>query len=74
LVSNAFWGSYKVFSSGEICAGMVGMEGKHNYLELNSEPAKSTFCDELRERTKKTLVQIYNFLALNGGKFFKLMK
>jgi len=46
-------------SSGEICAGMVGLQGKLNYLGLISSPAKSTFGDGLRERTNELFQDFY---------------
>ncbi|MBK8519264.1 MAG: hypothetical protein IPL55_24145 [Saprospiraceae bacterium] len=37
-------------SMGEICDGMMGMQGKLNHLGLKSSPARSTAGDGLRER------------------------
>lgn len=37
-------------SMGEICDGMLAMQGKLNYLGLEKSPAKSTAGDGLRER------------------------
>ena len=35
---------------GEICDGMMAMQGKLNHLGLEKSPAKSTAGDGLRER------------------------
>ena len=64
LVSMLFGVFSRCDSSGEICAGMLGLQGKLNYLGLESSPAKSTFGDGLRDRSNE-LFQDFYFELLN---------
>ncbi len=50
-------------SMGEICDGMLGMQGKLNHLGLERSPAKSTAGDGLRERDNEFFRELY-FLLL----------
>lgn len=50
-------------SMGEICDGMLAMQGKLNHLGLDKSPAKSTAGDGLRERDEKFFQEFY-FLLL----------
>lgn len=50
-------------SMGEICDGMLAMQGKLNHLGLSSSPAKSTATDGLRERDNEFFKEFY-FLLL----------
>jgi hypothetical protein len=51
-------------SMGEICDGMLAMQGKLNHLGLDKSPAKSTAGDGLRERDENFFQEFY-FLLLN---------
>jgi len=51
-------------SMGEICDGMMGLQGKLNHLGLDSSPAKSTAADGLRERDNEFFKEFY-FLLLD---------
>lgn len=46
-------------SMGEICDGMMGLQGKLNHLGLESSPAKSTAGDGLRERDNVFFEKLY---------------
>lgn len=46
-------------SMGEICDGMMGMQGKLNHLGLKSSPARSTAGDGLRERDNVFFEKLY---------------
>ena len=46
-------------SMGEICDGMMGMQGKLNHLGLTSSPAKSTAGDGLRNRDNEFFRELY---------------
>ncbi len=46
-------------STGEICAGMQGLQGKLSYFGLDSSPAKSTFGDGLRDRKNELFKDFY---------------
>jgi hypothetical protein len=50
-------------SMGEICDGMLAMQGKLNHLGLDKSPAKSTAGDGLRERDNEFFKDFY-FLLL----------
>lgn len=50
-------------SMGEVCDGMLAMEGKLNHLGLQKAPAKSTAGDGLRERNNE-FFKAYYFLLL----------
>ena len=50
-------------SMGEICDGMLAMQGKLNHLGLNYSPAKSTASVGLRERYNDFFKELY-FLLL----------
>ena len=47
-------------SMGEICDGMMAMQGKLNHLGLEKSPAKSTAGDGLRERDNDFFKDFYN--------------
>jgi hypothetical protein len=49
-------------SMGEICDGMLAMDGKLNHLGLESSPAKSTAGDGLRERNNEFFKDFYFLL------------
>ena len=46
-------------SMGEVCDGMQAMQGKLNYLGMESSPAKSTAGDGLRSRTNELFKEFY---------------
>jgi len=46
-------------SMGEVCDGMQAMQGKLNYLGMESSPAKSTAGDGLRNRTNELFKEFY---------------
>lgn len=46
-------------SMGEICDGMMSMQGKLNHLGLSSSPAKSTAGDGLRNRDNEFFQELY---------------
>ena len=50
LVTMLFGVFSRCDSMGEICDGMLAMQGKLNHLGLDKSPAKSTTSDGLRER------------------------
>ena len=54
-------------SMGEVCDGMMGLQGKLNHLGLQHAPARSTAGDGLRERDNEFFKEFY-FLLL---KFFQ---
>lgn len=54
-------------SMGEICDGMLAMQGKLNHLGLDKSPAKSTAGDGLRERDNDFFKEFY-FLLLKHFK------
>ena len=49
-------------STGEICDGMLAMQGKLNHLGLSSSPAKSTVGDGLRDRNNEFFKEFYFLL------------
>lgn len=49
-------------SMGEICDGMLTLQGKLNHLGLNSSPAKSTAGDGLTERDNEFFKEFYFLL------------
>ena len=49
-------------SMGEICDGMLALDGKLNHLGLESTPAKSTAGDGLRERDNEFFKEFYFLL------------
>ena len=49
-------------SMGEICDGMLGLNGKLNHLGLDNSPAKSTAGDGLRERDNNLFKDFYFIL------------
>ena len=52
---------------GEICDGMLAIQGKLNHLGLSASPAKSTAGDGLRERDNDFYKEFY-FLLLKHFK------
>jgi hypothetical protein len=50
-------------SMGEVCEGMRALEGKLNYLGMDSSPAKSTAGDALRDRSNE-LFRLYYFALI----------
>ena len=63
LVTMLFGVLSRCDSMGEICDGMLAMQGKLNHLGLNYSPAKSTAGDGLRERGNDFFKEFY-FLLL----------
>ena len=63
LVTMLFGVFSRCDSMGEICDGMLAMQGKLNHLGLNCSPAKSTAGDGLRERGNDFFKEFY-FLLL----------
>lgn len=63
LVSMLFGVFSRCDSMGEICDGMLAMQGKLNHLGLDRSPAKSTAGDGLRERDNEFFKELY-FLLL----------
>ena len=63
LVTMLFGVFSRCDSMGEICDGMLAMQGKLNHLGLSSSPAKSTAGDGLRERDNEFFKDFY-FLLL----------
>jgi Transposase DDE domain/Domain of unknown function (DUF4372) len=63
LVTMLFGVFSRCDSMGEICDGMLAMQGKLNHLGLDKSPAKSTAGDGLRERDEKFFQEFY-FLLL----------
>lgn len=61
-------------SSGEICAGMQGLQGKLNYLGLDSAPAKSTFGDGLRNRDNEVFKDFYFTLINHFSDFLSVSR
>lgn len=49
-------------SMGEICDGMMALQGKLNHLGLDASPAKSTASDGLRERDNEFFKEFYFML------------
>lgn len=62
LVTMLFGVFSRCDSMGEICDGMLAMQGKLNHLGLNSSPAKSTAGDGLRERDNEFFKDFYFML------------
>ena len=67
LVTMLFGVFSRCDSMGEVCDGMLAMQGKLNHLGLNSSPAKSTAGDGLRERDNNFFKDFY-FLLLEHFK------
>lgn len=67
LVTMLFGVLSRCDSMGEVCDGMLAMQGKLNHLGLNSSPAKSTAGDGLRERDNNFFKDFY-FLLLEHFK------
>jgi hypothetical protein len=63
LVTMLFGVFSRCDSTGEICDGMLAMQGKLNHLGFNSSPAKSTVGDGLRDRDNDFFKEFY-FLLL----------
>jgi hypothetical protein len=63
LVTMLFGVFNRCDSMGEICDGMLAMQGKLNHLGLDKSPAKSTASDGLRERDNEFFKDFY-FLLL----------
>ncbi len=63
LVTMLFGVFSRCDSMGEICDGMLAMQGKLNHLGLHNSPAKSTAGDGLRERDNEFFKDFY-FLLL----------
>ncbi len=63
LVTMLFGVFSRCDSMGEICDGMLAMQGKLNHLGLSSSPAKSTAGDGLREKDNEFFKDFY-FLLL----------
>jgi hypothetical protein len=63
LVTMLFGVFSRCDSMGEICDGMLAMQGKLNHLGLGASPAKSTAGDGLRERDNDFFKEFY-FLLL----------
>jgi len=63
LVTMLFGVFSRCDSMGEICDGMLAMQGKLNHLGLDKSPAKSTAGDGLRERDNEFFKDFY-FLLL----------
>lgn len=61
-------------SSGEICAGMLGLQGKLSYLGLESAPAKSTFGDGLRDRSNELFKDFYFTLINHFSDFLSVSR
>ena len=61
-------------SSGEICAGMQGLQGKLSYLGLDSAPAKSTFGDGLRNRDNELYKDFYFALINHFSEFLSVSR
>ncbi len=59
LVTMLFGVFSRCDSMGEVCSGMLALEGKLNYLGLDSSPAKSTAGDGLRERSNELFRDYY---------------
>lgn len=62
LVSLLFGVFSRCDSMGEICDGMLAMQGKLNHLGMSSSPAKSTAGDGLRERDNEFFKEFYFIL------------
>jgi Transposase len=62
LVTMLFGVFSRCDSMGEICDGMLAMQGKLNHLGLSSSPAKSTAGDGLRERDNEFFKDFYFML------------
>ena len=62
LVTMLFGVLSRCDSTGEICDGMLAMQGKLNHLGLSSSPAKSTVGDGLRERDNEFFKEFYFLL------------
>jgi hypothetical protein len=63
LVTMLFGVFCRCDSMGEICDGLVGMQGKLNHIGFDKAPAKSTAGDGLRERDNELFKEFY-FLLL----------
>jgi hypothetical protein len=63
LVTMLFGVFSRCDSMGEICDGMLAMQGKLNHLGFDKSPAKSTAGDGLRERDNEFFKEFY-FLLL----------
>ena len=61
-------------SSGEICAGMQGLQGKLSYLGLENAPAKSTFGDGLRGRSNELYKDFYFALINHFSEFLSVSR
>ena len=59
LVTMLFGAYSRCDSMGEVCAGMLALEGKLNYFGMDSSPAKSTAGDGLRERGNELFRDYY---------------
>jgi hypothetical protein len=64
LVTMLFGVFSRCDSMGEICDGMLAMQGKLNHLGLDKSPAKSTAGDGLRDRDENFFQEFY-FQLLN---------
>lgn len=63
LISLLFGIFSRCDSMGEICDGMMGLQGKLNHLGLTESPAKSTAGDGLRNRSNDVFKDIYFLLV-----------
>ena len=61
-------------SSGEICAGMQGLQGKLSYFGLDRAPAKSTFGDGLRDRDNELFKDFYFTLINHFSEFLSVSR
>jgi len=59
LLTMLFGAYSRCDSMGEICDGMMSMQGKLNHLGLSSSPAKSTAGDGLRNRDNEFFRELY---------------
>ena len=62
LLTMLFGAFSRCDSMGELCDGMMSMQGKLNHLGLTSSPAKSTAGDGLRNRDNEFFKELYFML------------
>lgn len=74
LVTMLFGVFSRCDSMGEICDGMMALQGKLNHLGLDKSPAKSTAGDGLRERDNEFFKEFYFLLIRHFESVFSVSR
>jgi len=74
LVTMLFGAFTRCDSMGEVCSGMRALEGKLNYLGMDSSPAKSTAGDGLRDRDNELFRDYYFALIEHFSSVFSVSR